>query len=382
MGLVANNGGMPQFFTGAITLDTVSVPLNVSTDNLNPDVNQKVSQYFLKPNKALNLTGIVGGIKNQQLRLINTTAFTVTLKNNTSSDVGNRFILSGDILMPQWAIVDIQWDEAANGWLVCAESGTTGGGGSLPGGTTGQVQYNNGGVLGGASLTWTEASSTLNLPGATKTLIVSTQKQIDFSSNVIHINANVGGGGFCVVTCSDEFDATANQINFHQNVGFNVVSDAINSESLWLLGAGSSWEVDCDSVTYASAAGGTPAFSIFNALDIGVDTSATLHGAVAYTGGTYQAPLAGDTITLANATSFLQLEPAGTIATLTIKMPIAPINGQKIDFATTQTVTTLTMDGNGKTLIGAPVSIAAGSGAGGAFSMRYRASNNSWYRAS
>jgi hypothetical protein len=375
MGLVANFGGSPQSLPGAITLDTVAAPLNGNTDNLNPDVNGRVSQFFLQPNAALNLTGIAGGIKNRQLRLVNTTANTVTLKNSTGSAAGNQFIFGADVALAQNGIVNIAWDEKVNGWLLVSNSAASGGGGT-PGGTTTQVQYNNAGAFGGMSVTWNEATSTFNLPGLTKTWTFSTAKEIDFTSNQIHINATTGAAGFCVITCSDEFDAVANQINFSANLGFNYTGTAINGESLWLMGTGSNWEVDCDTVLFASVAGGTPNWSIFNALNVGTDSSVTTLAATASTGGSFQTPATGFAITIANATTFLNLNPAGVLATGTINLPAAPIDGQIIEVATTQTITALTVSGNGHTIKNAPTTLTGGAG----FSYRYRLSDTTWYR--
>lgn len=73
----------------------------------------------------------------------------------------------------------------------------------------------------------------------------------------------------------------------------------------------------------------------------------------------FQTPATGATITIANTCSRLILKPAGTIATLTINMPAAPVDGQVCRISSTQTVTTLTMSGNGNTLDGGLATLAA-----------------------
>ncbi len=53
-------------------------------------------------------------------------------------------------------------------------------------------------------------------------------------------------------------------------------------------------------------------------------------------------PTAGQTITIGNNVSRLILNPAGTLATLTIKTPVTPYDGQEICIFSTQAVTALT----------------------------------------
>ena len=68
---------------------------------------------------------------------------------------------------------------------------------------------------------------------------------------------------------------------------------------------------------------------------------------------TLSVPLAGDTITLDAQTRQLVINPAGTLATLTINMPAASatmVNGSRIGICTTQVVTALTLGaGTGNT---------------------------------
>src|SRR4051812_3892672 len=58
---------------------------------------------------------------------------------------------------------------------------------------------------------------------------------------------------------------------------------------------------------------------------------------------TYNVPVNGDTITLTNVTRQLIVEPAGTIAGLTVVLPAATtlLNGQRLGICGTQIVTTL-----------------------------------------
>lgn len=63
---------------------------------------------------------------------------------------------------------------------------------------------------------------------------------------------------------------------------------------------------------------------------------------------TVSVPLTGDTLTLTAQTRQLIINPAGTIATLTVNMPAASatmVNGQRIGICGTQIVTALTLGG-------------------------------------
>jgi len=91
----------------------------------------------------------------------------------------------------------------------------------------------------------------------------------------------------------------------------------------------------------------------------------------------YQQPTTGTTLT---ATAFLAayvIDPAGTLAALTVVMPATANDGQFFEVGTTQTITVLTVGpASGQSVIGGSLTLAANSGAG----WRYRAANNTWYR--
>jgi len=88
-------------------------------------------------------------------------------------------------------------------------------------------------------------------------------------------------------------------------------------------------------------------------------------------------PTAGTTITISDTTKYYVMTPAGLLATLTVKMPANPIDGQEVVIASTQVVTTLTHQANvGQTLNGALTTIAAN----GYGSWVYKLSTTTWYR--
>ncbi len=54
-------------------------------------------------------------------------------------------------------------------------------------------------------------------------------------------------------------------------------------------------------------------------------------------------PVAGATVQAANNASILSLQPAGTLATLTVNLPAVPFDGQRVQIFTSQAVTALTL---------------------------------------
>jgi len=91
----------------------------------------------------------------------------------------------------------------------------------------------------------------------------------------------------------------------------------------------------------------------------------------------YQAPATGATITCTGTETDLIVDPAGTIATLTITLSGAAYDGQRINIYFSQTVTTLTINSaGGKTVKGQPTTMP---GTSPSMTGIYRAVNNTWY---
>jgi hypothetical protein len=88
------------------------------------------------------------------------------------------------------------------------------------------------------------------------------------------------------------------------------------------------------------------------------------------------APTAGQTITIPDNYGDYLVMPAGTLATLTINFPAAPIDGQEITIKTSQALTALTLSGNGKTMFDGVTTMAVN-----AFvTYKYYAGSTLWYR--
>ncbi len=95
----------------------------------------------------------------------------------------------------------------------------------------------------------------------------------------------------------------------------------------------------------------------------------------------YQVPVAGFSITIANGVYTLILDPAGVLATGTIIMPSAPTNGQVVRFTSTQTITALTVTPNGgQSISNAPTALTVSLVGPMSYEFIYRTANAMWFR--
>jgi len=94
----------------------------------------------------------------------------------------------------------------------------------------------------------------------------------------------------------------------------------------------------------------------------------------------YAAPSAtGFSVTVATGDTWLLLTPTATFAAGTIVLPSAPTDKDEVSVNCTQIITALTVSGAGRTVTGAPTTLAA---ANAFFTMRFDAATNAWYRVS
>ncbi len=99
-----------------------------------------------------------------------------------------------------------------------------------------------------------------------------------------------------------------------------------------------------------------------------------------YRAATYQlvVPTTGNTVSANGPTQLLLLQPAGTLATLTVVMPSAPVDGQRFKVYSSQTLTALTVNpATGQTINGTAITTLS---AGTSFVYIYNGSNSTWYR--
>lgn len=93
---------------------------------------------------------------------------------------------------------------------------------------------------------------------------------------------------------------------------------------------------------------------------------------------TYQTPASGATLTAAAHLAAYILDPATSLASLTVVVPSAPNDGDAFELSTTQTITALTITpAAGQTVKGGGPFLLA---ADGGVAWRYRAANTTWYR--
>lgn len=88
----------------------------------------------------------------------------------------------------------------------------------------------------------------------------------------------------------------------------------------------------------------------------------------------YAAPTTGQTVTALASTDVLQIDPAGTLATLTVVLPASPVDGQDFTVCTSQIITTLTVTGS---IVGTLTTMALG----GFARFSYSATAAKWMRA-
>jgi len=91
----------------------------------------------------------------------------------------------------------------------------------------------------------------------------------------------------------------------------------------------------------------------------------------------YQTPTTGFTYTFTPSSTgtVLVMNPAGTLATGTITMPAAPVDGMTITFSSSQQITALTMAGNGASINNAVTLLPAKT----AVTYVYRATGTTWW---
>ena len=91
----------------------------------------------------------------------------------------------------------------------------------------------------------------------------------------------------------------------------------------------------------------------------------------------YQQPASGTTLTAPPYLAAYVMDPAATLAALTVVTPPGANDGQIFELSTTQAITALTVSpAAGQSVNGGSLTLAAHGGAG----WRFRAANNTWYR--
>lgn len=92
--------------------------LTANTDNLT--LNATAATIRFTSNGAYDLTGITGGAVGRRVRLLNASAFTITLKHDATSTAANRFFTpnNADFAIRQNGACDIEYDTTSSRWRV------------------------------------------------------------------------------------------------------------------------------------------------------------------------------------------------------------------------------------------------------------------------
>ncbi len=164
----------------------------------------------------------------------------------------------------------------------------------------------------------------------------------------------IGSGGTGQTTASAAFNA----LSPITSTGDIIYSSSGTTNAR--LGIGSAGQV-------LTVAGGIPSWATPISIQKWVDSTAV-------TGGSWTIAVSSTAIKF-----FYQIEnPAGTLATFTVNLPNTNISdGLKVTLSTTQTLTALTVSGNGNTVSNVPTTLAAG----GSYSWVWDSGTSTWYPA-
>lgn len=181
------------------------------------------------------------------------------------------------------------------------------------------------------------------------------------------------------------------QVKVYNNAGSPVVAGSSYDLCSFLPGATTPCEAIARSGTYAgrhyffnglyATAATVDALSV---TDLTIDDDLTVTGDLTHAGvvlgsRSIQAPATGAAIVMADGTEHLILNHAATIATLTVTLPAAPVDGTPVNIYSRSIVTALTLNA------GAGETVATGHGAttlaaAGSVSYVFNSSDSAWYR--
>jgi hypothetical protein len=92
-------------------------------------------------------------------------------------------------------------------------------------------------------------------------------------------------------------------------------------------------------------------------------------------------PTTGQSLVIPNGVNAYLMNPAGTLATLTLTMPSSPVNGQLLRIASSATITALTLSGAaGQTILNNPTAITVSTTTPYNYAFMYNAVSAAWNR--
>ncbi len=276
-------------------------------------------------------------------------------------------------------------DTTATNWNGVAGSG----GGGTPAGPSTAVQYNNGGAFGGsANLEFNATTGVLSFAGTAPAITSSFNFNIQATGTAVlelsTANSGATDNGGIFVTGGSTTTAQAGSIAFTAGSATGVGG---TGGGISFTGGSSPNSANAaGSINFTAAQGSTNALNgqiqfwgplggitidAYGDVLLGYAEATGAQGAFADQGYDYVTSSTSP-ITVPQATSSLVFVPAGTVATMTIKLPPSPIDGQWFDLSVVNfAITALTLqDGSGTAanVLGAPTTAAANSGFGWKFS--------------
>lgn len=190
--------------------------------------------------------------------------------------------------------------------------------------------------------------------------------------NIILASSNQGAG-VVASTLYSGFRVQADSLNTGTNKAGISIGNITGASSNYAILTGTGLVSLADTTQSTTTATG----AIISLGGLGLAKNLTTGGAVSTAGYDTSSPVTGNTVTASANTPGLLLTPAGTLATLTVRLPSSPIDGQQYWVATSQTITSVTWQDAGGTagnVIGGAASLAL---AGARFV--YNASGTKWY---
>lgn len=213
--------------------------------------------------------------------------------------------------------------------------------------------------------------------GSTNGVALTLNPKNGFQQIGMQVNG-VGVGQFGATAGSPLFIQLPNGYNAFQVVdGTGGAAVSINSMTFSANAATGDTNISAVSVGTAADANVNIGMTAKGTGAIKVNSPLRLTNGLQNTGKNIAVPVTSGTVTLTASNAHQIINPAGTLAALTVAFPASPVDGQVQIISFTQIITALTLSGG--TFVGGPTAIALTNG-GAMFSMIFNSSDTKWYR--